>query len=78
MTDGRATAGADAVARSRQAATYVRSLGVDAVVVDCESGRMSMGLAVGLATELQAEYVKLADVSADALTGVASSRRRAA
>lgn len=78
VTDGRATAGADAVARSRQAAAYVRSLGVDAVVVDCESGRMSIGLAVGLATELQAEYVKLADVSAEALTGVASTRRIAA
>ena len=77
VTDGRATAGADALARSRQAAAYVRSLGVDAVVVDCESGRMSLGLALGLATELQAQYVKLAEVSADALTSVAGGRRAA-
>lgn len=77
ITDGRATAGVDALARSRQAAAYVRSLGVDAVVVDCESGRMSLGLALGLATELQAEYLKLADVSAEALAVVASTRRAA-
>ena len=77
VTDGRATAGADALARSRHAAAYVRSLGVDAVVVDCESGRMSMGLALGLATELQAEYLKLADVSAEALAVVANTRRAA-
>lgn len=77
ITDGRATAGVDALARARQAAAYVRSLGVDAVVVDCESGRMSLGLARGLATELQAEYLKLADVSAEALAVVASTRRAA-
>ena len=47
VTDGRATAGPDALARSRQAATYLAGLGVDAVVVDCESGRMSLGLARG-------------------------------
>jgi magnesium chelatase subunit D len=78
VTDGRATAGTDAVPRSRRAATYLTSLGVDAVVVDCESGRMSLGLALGLAEDLRADYVKLADVNAEALTAVASTRRSAA
>jgi magnesium chelatase subunit D len=76
VTDGRATAGADAPARSRRAAAYVCSLGVDAVVVDCESGRLRLGLAYGLAEDLQAQYVRLAEVSAEALTGVAGVARR--
>ncbi|HEY5980714.1 MAG TPA: magnesium chelatase subunit D family protein [Microlunatus sp.] len=75
VTDGRATAGPDALARSRQAAAYLSGLGVDAVVVDCESGRMSLGLAVGLAEDLQAQYVKLAEVNAEALADVAAAGR---
>ena len=55
----------------------MRFMEMMASVVDCESGRMSMGLALGLATELQAEYLKLADVSAEALAVVASSRSAA-
>jgi magnesium chelatase subunit D len=74
VTDGRATSGPDAMARSARAARYVRGLGVEAVVVDCESGRMSLGLAVGLATDLGAQYVRLAEVSADALTRVATAQ----
>jgi magnesium chelatase subunit D len=75
VTDGRATAGGDALARSRQAATYVSGLGIDAVVVDCESGRMSLGLARGLADDLQAQYVRLTEVNAEALAGVAGAGR---
>ena len=78
VTDGRATSGPDALARSRRAATYLSGLGIDAVVVDCESGRMSMGLARGLAEDLQAQYVKLAEVNAEALAGVAAAGRRSA
>ncbi len=75
VTDGRATAGGEALARSRQAATYVSGLGIDAVVVDCESGRMSLGLARGLADDLQAQYVRLTEVNAEALAGVAAGGR---
>jgi magnesium chelatase subunit D len=75
VTDGRATAGADALARSRHAATHLSSLGIDAVVVDCESGRMSLGLAVGLAEDLQAQYVRLTEVNAGALASVAAAGR---
>ena len=45
------------------------------MVVDCESGRMSLGLAAGLAEDLQAQYVKLAEVNAEALAGVAAAGR---
>ena len=71
VTDGRATAGADAVARSRQAAQYIAGLGVTTVVVDSESGPMRMGLAQQLVAVLQAEHLPLGDVSAEALTDLA-------
>ncbi len=45
VTDGRATAGPDAVGRAQQAAAHLANEGVGSIVVDCESGRMRMGLA---------------------------------
>lgn len=71
ITDGRATHGPDAVARSRQAAGWIAGLGTTSVVLDCEQGPMRMGLAGQLATHLQAIHLPLADVSAQVLTGVA-------
>ncbi|RAU93281.1 magnesium chelatase subunit D family protein [Mycolicibacter senuensis] len=70
LTDGRATAGADPVGRSRQAAQQLAEHGFSAVVVDCESGRMRLGLAHTLAEQLRADYVPLPQVSAEALTGI--------
>ncbi|QSR27073.1 magnesium chelatase [Nocardioides aromaticivorans] len=75
VTDGRATAGADAVARSRMAAGVLAGAGITAVVVDCESGPMRMGLAATLAEHLGAEHVPIGEVSAEALLDVT---RRAA
>ncbi|MGW4485168.1 putative cobaltochelatase [Amycolatopsis sp. NPDC004368] len=66
VTDGRATSGADAVARSQAAAGLLA--GVTTIVMDCESGRMRLGLAAELAGHLGAEHVPLADVAAEALT----------
>ena len=60
----------DSVARSRQAADLLRATGIDAVVVDCESGRMSLGLAVDLGLRLGARYVKLDEVAASRLVDV--------
>ena len=74
VTDGRATAGSDAVARSRQAARYVAGLGATTVVIDGESGPMRLGLAVGLAELLGAEHLPVAEVSADALAGTVRAR----
>jgi magnesium chelatase subunit D len=77
LTDGRATSGVDAVARSRAAAGQLARSGIDAVVVDCESGPMRLGLGAILADHLAAEYHPVGQVSAADLAGVATHRRTA-
>ena len=74
VTDGRATAGPDAVRRSLDAADRIAATGVDCVVVDCESGPMRMGLAGTLATRLSAEHLALGAVDAAALHGLVRGR----
>ncbi|MFS3130820.1 VWA domain-containing protein [Nocardioides sp. Bht2] len=74
ITDGRATAGNDAVARSQQAAAHLAALGVPAVVIDSEDGPMRLGLARRLAAHLGAEHLPMAEVSATALTAIAEER----
>ena len=61
VTDGRATAGPDPVTVAPAFA------GTAAVVVDCESGPVRLGLAGRLAAALGADCVRLADLSATAL-----------
>jgi len=75
VTDGRATSGPDAVARSRQAAELLRATGVSALVVDCETGRMSLGLARDLAVRLGADHVKLGEVAAGSLVDAVRAER---
>ena len=67
VTDGRATAGADALARSRRAAALLAHDRVSSLVLDCETGRFRMGLAAVLATSLQGRYAPLEDVDAASL-----------
>ncbi|GAB2990667.1 magnesium chelatase subunit D family protein [Nocardioides montaniterrae] len=74
VTDGRATDGKDAVARARQAATYVASLGVSTVVIDSESGPLRLGLARELAHLLGAEHLPVAEVSAETLTSTVTGK----
>ncbi|MBF9133870.1 VWA domain-containing protein, partial [Plantactinospora sp. S1510] len=74
VTDGRATAGPDAVARSRHAARLLAAGGVRSVVIDCESGRIRLGLASALAGALGAEHLPLEQVAAGALTTAVRSR----
>ncbi|MGH3520750.1 MAG: putative cobaltochelatase [Haloechinothrix sp.] len=74
VTDGRATHGADAVARSHAAAGLLASAGVASVVMDCETGRMRLGLAAELAARLGGEHVPLGEVAADALAGEVRAR----
>ncbi|GMA89040.1 hypothetical protein GCM10025868_42900 [Angustibacter aerolatus] len=77
VTDGRATSGGGAVARSLQAAHVLRSTGVAAVVVDCEDrgpGRVALGLAGDLATALGAEHLDLGAVAASSLTRAVRER----
>ncbi|MGW5339769.1 VWA domain-containing protein [Rhodococcus pyridinivorans] len=74
VTDGRATAGPDAVQRSLDAADVIAAQGISSVVVDSETGRFRMGLAARLAERLGAEYVPVGEVDADALTGIVRER----
>ena len=68
ITDGRATYGLDAVKRSHEAARHLAATSVASLVIDCETGTFTMGLARELSSQLLAEYVPLGDVSASALT----------
>jgi magnesium chelatase subunit D len=74
VTDGRATGGADAVARSLEAAGHVAGLGVTTVVIDGEDGPLRLGLAARLARQLGAEHLPVSAVSADGLTSTVRQR----
>ncbi|WP_236789012.1 magnesium chelatase subunit D family protein [Amycolatopsis sp. GM8] len=76
VTDGRATSGPDAVGRSHAAARLLN--GVTSIVMDCESGRMRLGLAAELAEQLGGEHVPLGEVAADSLAGAVKTRLRKA
>jgi magnesium chelatase subunit D len=67
VTDGRATHGPDSVGRSRLIADQLRRTGVASLVIDCESGRMTLGLARSLGVHLGAQYVNVDEVAADQL-----------
>ena len=67
VTDGRATQGADAVSRSRQVADQLRRAGVASLVIDCESGKISLGLALTLSVHLDAQYVTVDEIGSDQL-----------
>ena len=72
VTDGRATSGRDAVSRSHTAAQSLA--GTTAVVLDCETGRMRLGLAARLAEHLRAEHVPLGEIAAGSLTSAVQAR----
>ncbi|MCV7400576.1 magnesium chelatase subunit D family protein [Mycobacterium fragae] len=68
LTDGRATAGPDPLGRSRSAAALLVAEGTAAVVVDCETSYVRLGLAEQLAAQLRAPTVRLEHLRADYLT----------
>ncbi|UZJ25751.1 magnesium chelatase subunit D family protein [Rhodococcus antarcticus] len=70
LTDGRATGGTDPVPRAQAAAGLLRARGTAAVVIDCESGVVRLGLAAELATSLGAACVRLDELSAEQVGGV--------
>ncbi len=76
VTDGRATHGPDAVDRSRLVADHLRRAGIASLLIDCESGRFTLGLAARLSVHLGAEHVPVGEVAADRL--VTAVRGRAA
>lgn len=80
VTDGRATGarGTGSLAEAQAAAMLLASTGTAAVVVDCESGPVRLGLAGALGTALGAETLRLEELAADALAATVRSARRAA
>jgi magnesium chelatase subunit D len=70
ITDGRATGGPDPLGRAREAAARLVAEGAAAVVVDCETSHVRLGLAEQLASHLGAPSVRLAHLRADSLTDV--------
>lgn len=75
LTDGRATGGPDPLGRSRSAARQLVAEGAAAVVVDCETSYVRLGLAADLAEHLEAPLLQLEQLRADYL---AQAVRRAA
>ena len=73
VTDGRATAGPDAVPRALRAGRVLAGM-TPAVVIDCEAGRVRLGVAAELAEQMGAEHLPLAAVAADALTAAVRTR----
>ena len=73
LTDGRATGGPDPLGRTRSAARLLRAEGAAAVVVDCETSYVRLGLAEDLANHLGAPAVRLSELRADALTRLVKS-----
>ncbi|MGI9161304.1 MAG: VWA domain-containing protein [Mycobacterium sp.] len=70
LTDGRATGGPDPLGRSARAAARLAAEGPAAVVVDCETSYVRLGLAAVLAGQLGAPVLRLEQLRADNLTGV--------
>ncbi|MPZ28375.1 MAG: VWA domain-containing protein, partial [Micromonosporaceae bacterium] len=74
VTDGRATAGPRPVPRALTAAGRLAAADTAGVVLDCESGRLRLGLAADLAAALGAELLPLTEVAADTLTAAVRTR----
>ena len=70
LTDGRATGGPDPLGRTRMAAARLLAEGAAAVVVDCETSYVRLGLADDLAGHLNAPSIRLDQLRADNLTAL--------
>ncbi|MGW6457420.1 putative cobaltochelatase [Streptomyces sp. NPDC055078] len=77
VTDGRATGGPDPVALAARAARLHAADGTAAIVVDCESGPVRLGLAGALAADLQGAAVTLDELRGDAIASLVKSVRTA-
>jgi magnesium chelatase subunit D len=80
VTDGRATGarGGDHVGQAHAAAGLLAAGGTAAVVVDCESGPVRLGLAAALGRQLGAETLRLEELAAESLAATVRSARTAA
>ena len=78
LTDGRATGGPDPLGRTRIAAHRLVAEGAAAVVVDCETSFVRLGLAEQLAGQLGAPAVRLEQLHATELTRLVKRQSDAA
>ncbi|WP_051966326.1 putative cobaltochelatase [Kitasatospora mediocidica] len=78
VTDGRATGGRAALAEAGQAAGLLAAQGTAAVVLDCESGHVRLGLARTLAGQLGATAVTLDDLRAEGVAALVHAHRPSA
>ncbi|SHN88814.1 protoporphyrin IX magnesium-chelatase [Geodermatophilus obscurus] len=80
VTDGRATGarGGDHLGQARRAAGLLAADRTAAVVVDCESGPVRLGLAGALGTALGAQTLRLDELAAESLAATVRSVREAA
>ncbi len=74
LTDGSATGGVDPLDRARAAAARLVAEGAAAVVVDCETSFVRLGLAEDLARHLNAPAVRLDQLRADDLSALVKSQ----
>ncbi|MER7843441.1 putative cobaltochelatase [Kitasatospora sp. NPDC096077] len=77
VTDGRATGGRDALARSQRAAALFAAQGTASVVLDCESGPVRLGLARTLAGLLGGSAVSLDELRAEGVASLVRANRAA-
>ncbi|WP_051969649.1 putative cobaltochelatase [Kitasatospora azatica] len=77
VTDGRATGGRAALAEAGRAAGLLAAQGTAAVVLDCESGPVRLGLARTLATQLNATAVTLDELRAEGVAALVHAHRSA-
>ncbi|NUR58046.1 MAG: putative cobaltochelatase [Catenulispora sp.] len=82
VTDGRATQASrssDPLAEARRAAAHlaasIAAVHGTAIVVDCETGPVRLGLAARLAADLGAHHLQLAELAADTLTATVRDHR---
>ncbi|MFI9363898.1 putative cobaltochelatase [Kitasatospora sp. NPDC053057] len=75
VTDGRATGGREALARSQRAATLFAAQGTASVVLDCESGPVRLGLARTLAGLLGGSAVSLDELRAEGVASLVRENR---
>jgi len=75
LSDGRANAGPDPLSAARRAAAGLAADGVAAVVVDCETGPVRLGLAAVIGAELGATVVRLDALAEGGLRGLVAELR---
>ncbi|MFJ6215788.1 putative cobaltochelatase [Streptomyces sp. NPDC092296] len=75
VTDGRATGGKDPLGDARRAAGLLAAQGIAAVVLDCESGPVRLGLAASLAADLGGPAVTLEELRAEGVAALVRDTR---